>query len=78
VIPYVVLDCRLSGLLLLSNFGLKRQEPPKGMANALESELRPLARSGLITKLSKREANPANTHQQRGHPGNNSSMRLMG
>ena len=36
---------------------------PKGVADALEADLLPLVRSGLIKKLSKHDSNPANNPQ---------------
>jgi hypothetical protein len=41
---------------------------PKGIADALEADLQPLARGGLITRLSKYDTNPANNPQPPKHP----------
>jgi hypothetical protein len=40
-----------------------KQVYEKGLAEALESDFQPLLRSGLITKLSKHDTNPANNPQ---------------
>jgi hypothetical protein len=41
----------------------------KEIADALEADLQPLAKSGLITRLSKYDTNPANNPQPPGHAG---------
>lgn len=40
-----------------------REVYPKDIADALETELQPFARSGLITRISKYDTNPANNPQ---------------
>jgi hypothetical protein len=41
---------------------------PKEIADALEADLQPLASSGLITRISKYDTNPANNPQPPEHP----------
>ena len=45
-----------------------REVYPKEIADALEVDLQPLAASGLITRLSKYDTNPANNPQPPEHP----------
>jgi hypothetical protein len=45
-----------------------REVYPKKIADALEGELQPFARSGLITRISKYETNPANNPQPPKYP----------
>ncbi|MVT71201.1 hypothetical protein GPL21_39880 [Bradyrhizobium pachyrhizi] len=44
-----------------------REVYAKEIADALEADLQPLATSGLITRLSKYDTNPANNPQPQGH-----------
>jgi hypothetical protein len=46
-----------------------REVYAKEIADALEADLQPLAKSGLITRLSKYDTNPANNPQPPGHAG---------
>jgi hypothetical protein len=45
-----------------------REVYAKEIADALEADLQPLAASGLITRISKYDTNPANNPQPPEHP----------